>query len=91
MAIEARKDNPLFWAAPTGIAAFNIIGKTLHSLLRLLVKTKKIDLLPGTLQSLQASFLSCLFLIINEKSMINLKTLLLIDDRLRAIFPASLE
>ena len=89
MAIAAGKGNLVFRAAPIGIAAFNIIGKTLHSLLRLLVKTKKTDLSPGTLQSLQAFFSSCWFLIINEKSMIDLKTLSLIDDRLRAIFPAS--
>jgi hypothetical protein len=72
--IAAGKGNPLCRAAPTGIAAFNIISKTLHSLLRLLVKTKKVDLSLGTLQSLQASFASCRFLIIDEKSMIDLKT-----------------
>ena len=49
MAIAARKGNLVFRAAPTGITAFNIVGKTLHSLLRLLVKTKKSDLSPGTL------------------------------------------
>jgi hypothetical protein len=43
------KGNPLFRAAPIGIVAFNIIGKTLHSLFRLLVKIKKTDLSPGTL------------------------------------------
>jgi hypothetical protein len=89
MAMAAGKGNPLFRAAPTGIAAFNIIGKTLHSLFRLPVKMKKTDLSPGTLQSLQASFSSCRFLIIDEKSMIDLKTLSLIDDQLRAIFPAN--
>jgi hypothetical protein len=89
IAIAAGKSTPVLRAAPTGIAAFNIIGKTLHGLLRLPVKTKKSDLSPATLQSLQASFSSCRFLIIDEKSMIDLKTLSLIDDRLRAIFPAS--
>ena len=52
LAREAGKQNLVFQAAPTGIAAFNIIGKTLHSLLRLLVKGKKLDLLVATLQSL---------------------------------------
>jgi ATP-dependent DNA helicase PIF1 len=88
MATAAGKGNPVFRAALIGIAAFNIIGKTLHSLLWLPVKTKT-DLSPGTLQSLQASFLSCRFLIIDEKSMIDLKTLSLIDDRLRSILLAS--
>ena len=49
IATAAGKGNPVFRAAPTGIAAFNIIGKTLHSLLRLPVKTKKTDLSAGTL------------------------------------------
>ena len=89
LAIEAGKQNPVFRAAPTGIAAFNIVGKTLHSLLRLPVKGKKSDLSVATLQSLQALFQDCRFLIIDEKSMVDIKTLSLIDDRLRAILPAS--
>jgi ATP-dependent exoDNAse (exonuclease V) alpha subunit len=88
LAREAGKQNPVFRAAPTGIAAFNIIGKTLHSLLRLPVKGKKSDLSVATLQSLQALFQDCRFLIIDEKSMIDIKMLSLIDDRLRAILPA---
>ena len=89
LAIEGGKQNPVFRAAPTGIAAFNIVGKTLHSLLRLPVKGKKSDLSLATLQSLQALFQDCRFLIIDEKSMIDIKTLSLIDDRLRAILPAT--
>jgi ATP-dependent exoDNAse (exonuclease V) alpha subunit len=89
LAIEARRQNPVFRAAPTGIAAFNIIGKTLHSLLRLPVKGKKSDLSLATLQSLQALFRDCRFLIIDEKSMIDVQTLSLIDDRLRSILPAT--
>ena len=88
LAREAGKQNPVFRAAPTGIAAFNIIGKTLHSLLRLPVKGKKSDLSVATLQALQSLFQDCRFLIIDEKSMIDIKTLSLIDDRLRAILPA---
>ena len=49
MARAAGKGNPVFRAAPIGITAFNIISKTLYSLLRLLVKTKKTDLSPRTL------------------------------------------
>ena len=88
LAQQAGKPNPIFRAAPTGIAAFNIIGRTLHALLRLPVKGKKFDLSLATLQSLQALFRDCRFLIIDEKSMIDIKTLSLIDDRLRAILPA---
>jgi hypothetical protein len=52
MAIEAGKENLVFRAAPIGITAFNIIRKTLYSLLRLLVKGKKSDLSLGTLQAI---------------------------------------
>jgi ATP-dependent exoDNAse (exonuclease V) alpha subunit len=88
LASQAGKQNPVFRAAPTGVAAFNFVGKTLHSLLRLPVKGKKSDLSVATLQSLQSLFQDCRFLIIDEKSMIDVKTLSLIDDRLRAILPA---
>jgi hypothetical protein len=44
--IIAGKGNPVFRAAFIGIAAFNIISKTLYNLLRLPVNTKKSDLLP---------------------------------------------
>jgi len=49
LAHEARKQNPIFRAAPTGIAAFNIVGKTLYSLLHFPVKQKKSDLSVATL------------------------------------------
>jgi hypothetical protein len=91
LAKQAGKQNPVFRAAPTGIAAFNIIRKTLHSLLRLLVKGRKSDLSVATLQALQALFQDYRFLIINKKSMINIKTLSLIDDQLRAILLAYLD
>lgn len=81
------KGNPVVRAAPTGVAAFNIIGRTLHSLFRLPVKQKKSDLSNATLQSLQSLFQDIRFLIIDEKSMIDLKILSIIDDRLRLIFP----
>ena len=87
LAIRAGKQNPVFRAAPTGIAAYNITGKTLHSLLRLPVRTQQADISASTLQALQLLFENCRFLIIDEKSMIDLKTLSLIDDRLRAILP----
>src|ERR1700712_5095526 len=87
LASDAGLPNPVFRAAPTGIAAFNFTGKTVHSLLRLPVKGKTADLSTGTLQALQALFQACRFLIIDEKSMIDLKMLSLIDTRLRAICP----
>jgi ATP-dependent DNA helicase PIF1 len=87
LALQAERPNPVFRAAPTRIAAFNINGKTLHSLLRLPIKNRQADLSPSTLQALQLHFRYRRFLIINEKSMIDLKTLSLIDDCLRAILP----
>lgn len=89
LAQQAGKPNPVFRGAPTGIAAFNIVGRTLHALLRLPVKGKKSDLSIATLQSLQSLFRGCRFLIIDEKSMIDVKMLSLIDDRLRAIHPTT--
>jgi ATP-dependent DNA helicase PIF1 len=83
------KGNPVVRAAPTGVAAFNIVGRTLHSLFRLPVKQKTSDLSTATLQSLQALFQHVRFVIIDEKSMIDLKILSIIDDRLRLIFPDS--
>ena len=82
LASQAGKQNPVFRAAPTGIAAYNITGKTLHSLLRLPVKAQSTDLSLSTLQALQLHFQHCRFLIIDEKSMIDLQCLSLINDRL---------
>jgi hypothetical protein len=59
----------------------------LHSLLQLPVKAQSTDLSLSTLQALQLLFHHCRFLIIDEKSMIDLRCLSLIDDRLRAILP----
>jgi ATP-dependent DNA helicase PIF1 len=91
LANQAGKSNPVLRAAPTGIAAFNIIGKTLHSLFKLPIKKKtSSELSTGTLQALQATFAGCFltfFLIIDEKSMIGLDILSLVDERLRAAKP----
>jgi hypothetical protein len=40
LAQQAGRPNPVLRAAPTGVAAFNIVGRTLHSLFRLPVKHK---------------------------------------------------
>jgi ATP-dependent DNA helicase PIF1 len=65
------------------------MGKTLHSLLRLPVKGKMSDFSTATLQSLQALFRDVRFLMIDEKSIVDLKMCSLINDRLRVIFPAT--
>jgi ATP-dependent DNA helicase PIF1 len=52
LADEAGRGNPVVRAAPTGVAAFNFVGQTLHSLFRLPVKRKACELSPATVQSL---------------------------------------
>ncbi|KAF4628205.1 hypothetical protein G7Y89_g9944 [Cudoniella acicularis] len=89
MAREAGRQSSVFRAAPTGIAAFNIVRRTLRALLQLPLKGQKANMSIATLQSLQALFRVCRFLIIDKKSMIGIQTLLLIDDQLRAILPAN--
>jgi hypothetical protein len=64
LALQAGNRIPVFRAAPTGAAAFNIVGQTLHSLFRLSIKGRKSDLSVATLQSLQGLFRDCRFLII---------------------------
>jgi ATP-dependent DNA helicase PIF1 len=80
--------NPVQRAAPTGVAAHGINGRTLHSLFRLPISTNKlVPLSPGTLRSLQATLKDCTTLIIDEKSMLSLSVLAFLDQRLRQIFP----
>src|SRR3569833_243499 len=81
-----RSDVIVVRAAPTcvtGVAANGILGVTIHSLLRLPIGTKMAELHSHDIAALQnrPSGLRCL--IIDEKSIISLKTLALIDGRLR--------
>lgn len=77
--------------APTGAAAFSINGSTIHSLFRLpVLKGAQVTmerLPPATLQSLQARLTPVQYFIIDEKSMISLATLHMIDTRLCEAFP----
>ena len=81
-------------AAPTGTAAFLIGGSTLHALFRIPVQkchlSKELPNLSGDLlRDLQVFFRSCQLLVIDEKSMIGLYTLYIIDKRLREVKPNS--
>ena len=70
-------------AAPTGVAAFNIGGQTLHSLLRIpLQKTSFSDVEGPSLRELQERFEDVLYLIIDEMSMVGRHQLSLIHRRL---------
>jgi hypothetical protein len=70
-------------AAPTRVAAFNINGQTLHSLLSLPTTGEFKDLEGERLTKLQQSFSEVKYLIIDEISMVGRKTLGQVDRRLR--------
>jgi len=85
---RGNRDDPVRRAAPTGVAAFNINGQTLHGMLRLPVRTAFSEDLPNSvLIHLQTIFRGCSFLLVDEKSMLGLRQLYWIDRRLRQIFP----
>jgi hypothetical protein len=84
---QHNRENPLQRAAPTGVAAYAINGSTLHSLLHLPVKTAFKELPSASLMALQRLFRDTRYLIIDEKSMVDLATLHWIDLRFRQIFP----
>ena len=74
-------------AAPTGVAAFNVDGHTLHSLLSLPTRGDFKDLEGERLNKLQQSFANIKYIIIDEMSMVGRKTLGQVDRRLRQTFP----
>ena len=74
-------------AAPTGVAAFNVDGNTLHSLLSLPTKGEFKDLEGERLHKLQQSLADMEYLIIDEMSMVGRKMFGQVDQRLRQIFP----
>ena len=69
-------------AAPTGVAAFNIDGRTLHSLLSLPTRGEFKDLQGERLTKLQQAFSEVKYLIIDEMSMVGRKTFGQVDRRL---------
>ena len=85
--------SPVIRAAPTGIASNQINRQTLHLLLCLPIdgKYRPLAETPTVLSNLQRVFSGVKYLIIDEKSMLGLKTLgwIMIDLRLREIFPRS--
>ncbi len=80
--------SPILRAAPTGVASNQINGQTLHSLLRLPIdgNYRPLTESPTVLQNLQRVFAGVRYLVIDEKSMLGLKTLGWIDRRLHEIF-----
>ena len=83
------ESDPVILCAPTGIAARNIGGVTVHSAFKLPVQHGKEpaykDLSPQGLQEIRKKFRMIHTVVIDEISMISAKTLAFISDRLCAI------
>jgi len=79
--------NKLRICAPTGVAAYNIDGTTLHSLFSLPTRGDFRDLEGKKLHELQQLLEDMEYLVIDEMSMVGRKTFGQIDKRLRQIFP----
>jgi len=87
MARENGHRCPVARVAPTGVAANNIRGSTLHSLLSLPVNSSMNVLDQAALGRLQARLQDYHYYIIDEKSMIGLRQLSFIDQRFRQAYP----
>ncbi len=80
--------SPVLVLAPTGVAAFNINGMTIHSNLSIpIITNKSLDLNGERLKQLQDRLKDVQYIIIDEKSMVGRRILALIDMRLRQAFP----
>lgn len=81
------KDEVIQRAALTGVTVYNINGRTLHALFRLLIKMKSYNRLTiENIRALQNHLRDVSYLIIDEKSIVSLKILYFLDRRLREIF-----
>ena len=76
-------------AAPTGVAAFNIHGSTLHTLLHLPTRGEFRELEGDRLKSLQSTFEGVQYLITDKMSMVGRKMFSQVDKRLCQAFPHS--
>lgn len=75
-------------AALTGVAGNNITGSTLHSLLRLPVTRGPLNpLSPTELNAIRNRLAGIQILIIDEKSIVSLRLLNMVDKRLRQVYP----
>ena len=74
-------------AAPTGVAAFNVDGYTLHSLFSLPIKGDFKPLEGKRLQTVQQNLAATDYIIIDEMSMVGRKLFGQVDRRLRQVFP----
>ncbi|KJK85038.1 hypothetical protein H633G_11133 [Metarhizium anisopliae BRIP 53284] len=86
-AAAAGRGTPVWRAAPTGVAGNQISGTTLHSVLHLPINNDFKPLSTIDKAQLQMKLKDIKYLIIDEKSMLGLRQLSWIDDRLREAFP----
>ena len=86
MALERGRRCPISRVAPTGIAAFNIHGSTLHQALSIPVEGNP-NLTAQQLLLLQGRFKPINYVILDEKSMVGRKLFSRVDSRLRDAFP----
>jgi hypothetical protein len=85
--LQGHPKSPVLRLAPFGSASYGVQGQTLHSLLRLPISVV-MSLLPAAqLATLITALRGVHYLIIDEKSMLGLRTLSRIDQRLRQVFP----
>jgi hypothetical protein len=82
-------ESPLMLLAPTGVAAFNIRGLTIHSSLSVPVSNRSLDLAGENLKKIQTKLAGVHYFIIDEKSMVGRCMLGLIDMCLWQAFPNS--
>uniref|UniRef100_A0A0D2YD47 ATP-dependent DNA helicase n=1 Tax=Fusarium oxysporum (strain Fo5176) TaxID=660025 RepID=A0A0D2YD47_FUSOF len=85
--LAGNRPSPVWRVAPTGVASNQIMGTTLHSLLRLPVDRAFTELSPADANAVQNKLRDVRYLVIDEKSMLGLRQLSWIDKRLRQVFP----
>jgi ATP-dependent DNA helicase PIF1 len=90
LAAHHKKPNPILVLAPSGVAALNVFGRTIHSALSLPFKGfSKLHVYRDDirLSALRNQWTGVHFVIIDEKSMLGQRMLAMIDSRCRQIFP----
>ncbi|GBC22271.2 ATP-dependent DNA helicase PIF1-like [Rhizophagus irregularis DAOM 181602=DAOM 197198] len=79
--------SPVIVLAPTGVAAFNIHGTTIHSTFSILINSSDLSIEGERLKTLQKKLNGVNYVIIDEKSMLGRHMLFVVDSHLRAAFP----
>jgi ATP-dependent DNA helicase PIF1 len=90
VAQEYGQGPPIARCAPTGVAAYLISGRTLHSTFRIPLQPRGgvlPPLPPAALQQIQAQFQYIRYLVIDEKSMVGLSMLSWVHVRCCEVFP----